>query len=71
MLRHVITFQRESVHTNKFARILLCPGWKNDITELNTALLRAFKENVAREIITCEEMYRVQTDIYLDQSDSN
>lgn len=56
MLRHVIALQRQSVYTNEFARILLCPGWKNDITELNTALLRACKENVTREIIVCEEI---------------
>lgn len=50
MLRHVIAFQRESVYTNKFARVLLRPRWKNNIAELNTALLRAYRENVTREI---------------------
>lgn len=41
MLRHVIAFQREPVHANKFTRILLCPRWKNNVAKLNTALLRA------------------------------
>lgn len=41
MLRHVVALQRESVHANELARILLRPWWKNNIAELNAALLGA------------------------------
>lgn len=40
MLAHIIAFQRLTMHTNEFTRILLCPRWQNDVIQCVAVLFR-------------------------------
>lgn len=44
MLRHVIALEGQSVHPDELARILLGPGRKHNVPELNAALLGTCKK---------------------------
>lgn len=41
MLRHIVTFQSQSMHADKLTRIFFSPRWQHYITKLNAILFTA------------------------------
>lgn len=49
MLRHIVTFQSQPMHTDELTRIFFSPRWQHYITKLNTILFTAYNnKNTSR-----------------------